>query len=116
MELTIIVTCVFVSVLMIMRHNHKKTTETIKNLAQANVVVHEEFEAELERIRQETAKDPRTLFEKTLADFSNPSLIEDMYVTCPAKGCEEEYLRIDQPLYVCRACGKRSFRDFPMSA
>lgn len=115
MEYIIIAACLVICASMLMRHNHKKSNETIDNLAHANEVMQEEFDAELERIREETAKDPRTIFEKTLEDFLNPSLIEDMYVACPNEDCQEQYLRIDKPLYVCRGCGER-YHDFPFAA
>lgn len=115
MEYIIIAACLVICAGMLMRHNLKKSNETIDNLAHANVVLQEEFDAELARIREETAKDPRTIFEKTLEDFLNPSLIKEMYVSCPSEDCDEQYLRIDKSLYVCRACGKR-FHDLPLAA
>ena len=115
MEYTIIVSCVFVCVFMITRHNHKKTTETIRNLTQANVILYDEFEAELAVLREKPDVDSRTIFEKTLADFHNPSLIEEMYVACPVESCRREYLRIDKPHHICRECGTR-FYEFPTAA
>ena len=115
MEYTIIVSCVFVCVFMIARHNHKKTTETIRNLTQANVVLYEEFEAELAVLREKPDVDSRTIFEQTLADFPNPSLIEELYVACPSTECDMEYLRIDQPRHICLECGTR-FYELPMAA
>lgn len=115
MEYIIIVSCVFVCVFMITRHKHKKTTETIRNLTQANVVLYEEFEAELALLREEPEKDSRTIFEKTLADFHNPSLIEEMYTYCPVETCRREYLLIDKPHHICRECGTL-FYEPPMAA
>ena len=115
MEYIITLAGVFVCVLLITRHNHKKTTETIRNLTQANVVLYEEFDAELNVLREAPVSDPRTIFEQTLSDFPNPSLIEEVYVSCPSAECGWEYLRIDQPRHICRECGMR-FYDLPTAA
>ena len=115
MEYIIILTCVFVSVLGVMWKNLRAAKETMQLLTQANVVLYDEFEAELAILREESVKDPRTIFEKTLSDFSNPSLIEEMYVACPSAECDREYLRIDQPRHICRECGMR-FYEFPTAA
>ena len=115
MEYIIILTCVFVSVLGVMWKNLRTAKEAIRNLTHANVVMYDEFEAELAVLREEPVKDPRTIFEKTLSDFSNPSLIEEMYVACPSAECGWEYLRIDQPRHICRECGTR-FYEIPTAA
>ena len=115
MEYIIILTCVFVSALGVMWKNLRTAKEAIRNLTHANVVMYDEFEAELAVLREEPVKDPRTIFEKTLADFHNPSLIEEMYVACPAEDCRREYLRIDKPVHICRECGT-SFYDLPTAA
>ena len=109
MEYIIILTCVFVSILGVMWKNLRAAKETIRNLTHANVVMYDEFEAELAVLREEPVKDPRTIFEKTLSDFSNPSLIEDMYVACPSAECDMEYLRNDRPLHICHECGTRFY-------
>ena len=115
MEYIIILTCVFVSILGVMWKNLRSAKETIRNLTQANVVLYEEFEAELNVLREAPVSDPRSIFEQTLADFSNPSLIEEMYVACPSAECDREYLRIDQPRHICHECGTR-FYELPMAA
>ena len=115
MEYIIILTCVFVSILGVMWKNLRAAKEAIRNLTQANVVLYDEFEAELAVLREEPVSDPRTIFEKTLSDFSNPSLIEDMYVACPSSECDMEYLRNDRPLHICHECGTR-FYELPMAA
>ena len=115
MEYIIILTCVFVSILGVMWKNLRAAKEAIRNLTHANVVMYDEFEAELAVLREEPVKDPRTIFEKTLSDFSNPSLIEEMYVACPSAECDMEYLRIDRPLHICIECGTR-FHELPMAA
>ena len=63
MEYIILLTCVFVSILGVMWKNLRAAKETIRNLTQANVVLYEEFEAELAILREEPVKDPRTIFE-----------------------------------------------------
>ena len=115
MEYIIILTCVFVSVLGVMWKNLRAAKEAIRNLTHANVVLYDEFEAELAVLREKPDVDSRTIFEKTLSDFSNPSLIEEMYVACPSAECDREYLRIDQPRHICRECGMR-FYDLPTAA
>ena len=115
MEYIILLTCVFVSILGVLWKALRTAKEAIRNLTHANVVMYDEFEAELAILREEPVKDPRTIFEKTLADFSNPSLIEEMYVACLSAECDMEYLRIDQPRHICRECGTR-FHEFPMAA
>ena len=111
MEYIIILSCVFVAIFGVMLKNLRTEKEAIRNLTHANVVMYDEFEAELAVLREEPVKDPRTIFEKTLSDFSNPSLIEEMYVACPSAECGWEYLRIDQPRHICLACGMRFHED-----
>ena len=115
MEYIIILICVFVSILGVMWKNLRAEKEKTQLLTQANVVMYDEFEVELAILREPPVKDSRTIFEKTLADFSNPSLIEEMYVACPSAECGWEYLRIDQPRHICRECGTR-FYELPMAA
>ena len=115
MEYIIVLTCVFIAILGVMWKNLRAAKETMQLLTQANVVLYDEFEAELAVLREEPVNDPRTIFEKTLADFSNPSLIEEMYVACPSAECGWEYLRIDQSHHICRECGTR-FHKIPMAA
>ena len=115
MEYIIILTCVFVSALGVMWKNLRTAKEAIRNLTHANVVMYDEFEAELTVLREEPVKDPRTIYEKTLADFHNPALIEDLYVSGPSAECGWEYLRIDKSHHICRECGTR-FYEHPMAA
>ena len=115
MEYIIFLSCVFIAIFGVMWKNLRTAKEAIRNLTHANVVMYDEFEAELALLREEPEKDSRTIFEKTLADFHNPALIEDMYVACPSAECGWEYLRIDQPHHICRECGTWSHK-FPMAA
>ena len=115
MEYIILLSFVFIAILGVMWKNLRAAKETMQLLTQANVVLYDEFEAELAVLREESVKDPRTIFEKTLSDFSNPSLIEDMYVACPSAECGMEYLRNDRPLHICHECGTR-FHKFPTAA
>ena len=115
MEYIILLTCVFIGILGVMWKNLRAAKEAIRNLTHANVVMYDEFEAELALLREEPDKDSRTIFEKTLADFHNPSLIEEMYVACPVESCRWEYLLIDKPHHICRECGTR-FYEFPTAA
>lgn len=115
MEYIIILTCVFVSVLGVMWKNLRAAKETMQLLSQANVILYNEFEAELALLREAPDRDSRSIFEQTLADFHNPSLITEMYVSCPSAECGWEYLRIDQPRHICLACGIR-FYESPMAA
>ena len=115
MEYIIFLSCVFIAIFGVMWKNLRTAKEAIRNLTHANVVMYDEFEAELAVLREEPDKDSRTIFEQTLADFHNPSLIEEMYTYCPVETCRREYLRIDQPRHICLACGIR-FYESPMAA
>ena len=115
MEYIILLSFVFIGVVGVMWRNLRAAKETNRNLTQANVILYDEFEAELALLREEPEKDSRTIYEKTLADFHNPALIEDLYVSCPSAECGLEYLRIDQPRHICRECGMR-FYEFPTAA
>lgn len=115
MEYIILLSFIFIGALGIVLKALRKANEELRNLYHANVVLNDEFEAELAVLRAEPVNDPRTIFEKTLADFHNPSLIEEMYVACPAEDCRREYLRIDKPVHICRECGT-SFYDLPTAA
>ena len=95
--------------------NLRAAKETMQLLSQANVILYDEFEAELAVLREKPDVDSRTIFEKTLADFHNPSLITETYISCPSAECGWEYLRIDQPRHICLACGIR-FYEPPMAA
>ena len=115
MEYIILLSFVFIAILGVMLKNLRAAKETMQLLSQANVILYDEFEAELAVLREKPEKDSRTIFEKTLADFHNPALIEEMYVACPSAECGMEYLRNDRPLHICHECGTR-FHKFPMAA
>ena len=115
MEYIILLSFVFIAILGVMLKNLRAAKETMQLLSQANVILYDEFEAELAVLREKPEKDSRTIFEKTLADFHNPSLIEEMYVACPVESCRREYLLIDKPHHICRECGTR-FYEFPTAA